>query len=317
MGKAPREQRHIGNARTNPVEQKKKTHHFAMNKDLGQHLLKNPKIAEAIVDKAGIQPSDVVLEVGPGTGNLTEKILERASKVIAVEYDTRMAAELTKRFQGKPVERKLEILVGDCIKTELPFFNVCISNTPYQISSPLVFKLLNLQQPPRTSILMFQQEFAQRLVARPGEKLYGRLAANAQMWANCSMVMKVGKNNFKPPPQVESAVVRMEIKQPRPNINAAEWDGLLRILFVRPNRTVSAGFKSKDVLAILEKNYKTFLAQSGDGDDVMDLDENTIKQKIEQVLTETEMGDKRSARCDERDFLRLLYSFNKAGIHFA
>ena len=75
----------------------------------------------------------MVLEVGPGTGNLTVRILEKAKKVIAVELDPRMAAEVTKRVQGKPEQKKLEVLLGDVIKTELPHFDVCISNTPYQV----------------------------------------------------------------------------------------------------------------------------------------------------------------------------------------
>lgn len=109
---------------------------FKMNTDLGQHILKNPGVAQAIVDKAGLKQSDIVLEVGPGTGNLTVKILEKARKVIAVEMDPRMAAELTKRVQGKPEQKKLEVLLGDVCKTELPYFDVCISNTPYQVHPP-------------------------------------------------------------------------------------------------------------------------------------------------------------------------------------
>jgi 18S rRNA (adenine1779-N6/adenine1780-N6)-dimethyltransferase len=90
-------------------------------------------VAEAIVQKANLKPSDTVLEIGPGTGNLTAKILEKAKKVIAVELDPKMAAEVTKRFQGQPEQRRLEVLLGDVIKTELPIFDVCISNTPYQV----------------------------------------------------------------------------------------------------------------------------------------------------------------------------------------
>lgn len=78
--------------------------------------------------------SKTVLEVGPGSGNLTVKILEKAKKVIAVELDPRMAAELTKRVQGKPEQKRLDVLLGDVMKTELPYFDVCISNTPYQVS---------------------------------------------------------------------------------------------------------------------------------------------------------------------------------------
>ncbi|KAL0634688.1 Dimethyladenosine transferase [Maublancomyces gigas] len=332
---------------------------FKMNTDLGQHILKNPGVAQAIVDKAGLKQSDIVLEVGPGTGNLTVKILEKARKVIAVEMDPRMAAELTKRVQGKPEQKKLEVLLGDVCKTELPYFDVCISNTPYQISSPLVFKLLALSPAPRTCVLMFQREFAMRLVARPGDALYCRLSVNAQMWAKCTHIMKVGKNNFKPPPQVESSVVRLEIKNPRPQISYDEWDGLLRIVFVRKNKTIAAGFKSSAVMGMVEKNYRTWCATTGvplddgdvdidmaaGGDDIgddeeMEIDEDgvgvvkkvvikrgskknrgkvadLVKSKVEKVLSETELGEKRAGKCDEADFLKLLYELNKEGIHFS
>lgn len=106
---------------------------FKFNTSFGQHILKNPGVSDAIVDKAYLKPTDTVLEVGPGTGNLTVRILERAKKCICVELDPRMAAEVTKRVQGKPEQRKLEVLLGDVIKTELPPFDVCISNTPYQV----------------------------------------------------------------------------------------------------------------------------------------------------------------------------------------
>ena len=109
------------------------TNSFKHNKDYGQHILKNPGVAEAIVKKANLKPTDTVLEVGPGTGNLTVRILESAKKVIAVEVDPRMAAKVTKRVQGKPEQKRLEVLLGDVIKTELPHFDVCISNTPYQV----------------------------------------------------------------------------------------------------------------------------------------------------------------------------------------
>jgi len=101
----------------------------------GQHILRNPLVAQGIVDKAGLRSSDMVLEVGPGTGNLTVRILEQCKHCTAVEFDPRMAAELTKRVQGKPEQRKLDILVGDFVKVELPYFDVCISNTPYQVSN--------------------------------------------------------------------------------------------------------------------------------------------------------------------------------------
>lgn len=107
---------------------------FKFNTNVGQHILKNPGVSDAIVDKAFLKPTDTVLEVGPGTGNLTVRILEKAKKCICIELDPRMAAEVTKRVQGKPEQRKLEVLMGDVIKMELPQIDVCISNTPYQVS---------------------------------------------------------------------------------------------------------------------------------------------------------------------------------------
>ncbi|KAJ5150946.1 Dimethyladenosine transferase [Penicillium canariense] len=236
---------------------------FKMNTDIGQHVLKNPGIAEQIVHKADLKQSDIVLEIGPGTGNLTAKILEKAKKVIAVELDPRMAAEVTKRFQGTPAQKRLEVILGDVMKTELPYFDVCISNTPYQISSPLTFKLLATTPAPRTCVLMFQREFALRLFAKPGDKLYSRLSVNAQMWAKIDHIMKVGKNNFKPPPLVESSVIRMVPKVPRPQINYEEWDGLLRIAFVRKNKTLRASFiGTPTIMNMLEQNYRTWCAQN-------------------------------------------------------
>ena len=103
---------------------------------------------------------------------------------------------------------------------------------------------------------MFQREFAMRLVAQPGDKLYCRLSVNTQLLAKVDLVMKVGKNNFKPPPKVESNVVRIEPKNPPPPINFKEWDGLTRIVFGRKNKTLGATFKHNTVSNVLEKNYR-------------------------------------------------------------
>jgi len=103
---------------------------------------------------------------------------------------------------------------------------------------------------------MFQREFAERLVAKPGDKLYCRLSVNTQLLARVDMLMKVGKNNFRPPPKVESSVVRIEPRNPPPLINYQEWDSLTRIAFIRKNKTLSAVFKQTTVMTMLEKNYK-------------------------------------------------------------
>ncbi|ODV83352.1 hypothetical protein CANARDRAFT_203425 [[Candida] arabinofermentans NRRL YB-2248] len=296
---------------------------FKFNTDLGQHILKNPLIAQGIVDKAEIRPSDVVLEIGPGTGNLTVRILEQARRVIASEVDPKMAAELTKRVQGTPQEKKLEIIMGDFMKLEeLPYFDVCISNTPYQISSGIVFKLLSMPKPPRVAVLMFQREFALNLTARPGDNLYNRLSANAQMWANVKHVMKVGKNNFRPPPKVESSVVKLEPKNPKPNIDYNEWDGMLRFCFNRKNKTLNATFRNSKILDILELNYKTYMAVLSEQRGEMLIDSKAdykelVKENVTKVMTETGFGDQRPSKMDQTDFLKLLYAFHQVGIHFA
>lgn len=225
---------------------------------------------------------------------------------------------------------------------------------------------------------MFQREFALRLTARPGDALYCRLSVNAQFWAKITHIMKVGKNNFRPPPQVESSVVRIEPKigKDRPNVSWDEWDGLLRVCFVRKNKTLRASWLgTKEVLAMVERNYRTWCAMNGvavddslvedgaegaedmdvedaaaDGEEWggMDVDDEDapdffkemqnnaaattktkskrkktkvaelVREKIRKVLEDvTELADMRSGKCDENDFLRLLFAFNEEGIHFS
>ncbi|CAB1322073.1 unnamed protein product [Coregonus sp. 'balchen'] len=247
------------------------------NTGLGQHILKNPLVVNGIIEKAALRPTDVVLEVGPGTGNMTVKLLEKAKKVVACELDGRLVAELQKRVQCTPMQTKLQILVGDVLKTELPFFDVCVANLPYQISSPFVFKLL-LHRP------FFRESLP------------------------C-----VGKNNFRPPPKVESSVVRIEPKNPPPPVNFQEWDGLVRIAFVRKNKTLNAGFKSTAVEQLLEKNYRIHCSVHN----VEIPADFSITKKIESVLQEAEFSEKRARSMDIDDFMVLLHAFNSAGIHFS
>lgn len=218
---------------------------------------------------------------------------------------------------------------------------------------------------------MLQREFALRLIAQPSESLYCRLSVNVQLFSKVTHIMKVGKNNFRPPPQVESSVVRIESKTgaERPGVSWGEWDGMLRICFIRKNKTLRASWLgSKKVLAMCEKNYKVWCAlndgennmedpevpvdisarlegfpdeEQWENDANMDIDmdkdededdstkaKNTgkattkvaqlVREKIRRVLEDTtELADRRAAQCDQSDFLRLLYAFNKEGIHFA
>uniref|UniRef100_A0A4W6GAE5 rRNA adenine N(6)-methyltransferase n=1 Tax=Lates calcarifer TaxID=8187 RepID=A0A4W6GAE5_LATCA len=280
--------------------QEVKNQGIMFNTGIGQHILKNPLVVNGIIEKAALRPTDVVLEVGPGTGNMTVKLLEKAKKVVACELDLTTTT-------------KLQILVGDVLKTDLPFFDVCVANLPYQISSPFVFKLLLHRPFFRCAVLMFQREFAMRLVARPGDKLYCRLSINTQLLARVDHLMKVGKNNFRPPPKVESSVVRIEPKNPPPPVNFQEWDGLVRIAFVRKNKTLSAAFKSAAVEQLLEKNYRIHCSVHN----VVIPADFSISKKIESVLQEADFSEKRARSMDIDDFMVLLHAFNSAGIHFS
>ena len=116
-------------------------HQFSFDKSFGQHILKNPTVIANIIEKAKIKSTDIVIEIGPGTGNLTVQLLPLCKKVIAYEVDARMVAELQKRTQTMPHRERLQIVFGDMLKQELPYFDVCVANVPYQISSPIVFKV--------------------------------------------------------------------------------------------------------------------------------------------------------------------------------
>lgn len=339
-----------GGTSSNPVQRSS----FMMNKARGQHFLENPNIVRAIVEKSCPRPTDVIMEIGPGNGNMTQLLLEQTSKVYAFEIDTRMISELLKRFPpSTPIGRKLNIVQGDAMKKKWPFFDMMVANLPYQISSPVVFKLLTHTPSFRCAVLMVQREFAMRLVAKPGTEAYSRLSANVQLLAKCDHLMKVSKANFRPPPKVESSIVRIEPRNPRPDINFIEWDGLLRICFSRKNKMLSAVFKNKAISQLLYENYKTFKtlgklegtqvfddneekAQDDDQDGVLleDDDEDThkdvrprkeafnheefaqFKQKLDKTLKDSGFADKRSAKLAPTDFLELLSIFNKNDIHF-
>ncbi|PHT61556.1 putative dimethyladenosine transferase [Capsicum annuum] len=326
---------------------------ISFHKSKGQHILKNPLLVDSIVQKAGIKSTDVILEIGPGTGNLTKKLLEAGKSVIAVELDPRMVLELQRRFQGTPLSNRLKVIQGDVLKCDLPYFDICVANIPYQISSPLTFKLLAHRPLFRAAVIMFQREFAMRLVAQPGDPLYCRLSVNTQLLARVSHLLKVGKNNFRPPPKVDSSVVRIEPRGPLAPVNFKEWDGLVRICFNRKNKTIGSIFRQKSVLSILEKNYRTLQAlqltekapsddmemaldvstlgetlgdlsmdDDGNDDDDMEMDDGDakradFKEKVLAVLKEGKFEEKRSSKLTQADFMHLLSLFNKAGIHFS
>jgi 18S rRNA (adenine1779-N6/adenine1780-N6)-dimethyltransferase len=293
------------------------TNLIAPNTSIGQHFLKNPAVVTSIIQKAAVKPTDVVLEIGPGTGNMTVPLLQKAKSVIALEFDPRMVREVLKRVQNSPEEPKLKVIQGDAIQTKWPFFDLCVANIPYQISSAIVFKLLAHRPMFRCAVLMVQEEFALRLSARPGEALYCRLSVNTQLLAKVDQLLKVGKNNFRPPPKVESRVVRIELKNPPPPVNFVEWDGMIRLLFNRKNKTLRSVLMTKSTLKLLDENRKTLQSLQGNAA-MSDGDQNeSIQDILERVLAKPDYKDKRARNLDLDDFLQLLADFHSEGIHFS
>lgn len=258
-------------------------------------------------------------------------LLERSKKTIAIEYDSRMVREVCKRVENTNVEHKLQVLQGDALKISWPFFDVMVANVPYQISSGLVFKLLSHRPMFRCAVMMFQEEFALRLTARPGEALYCRLSVNTQLLAKVDQLLKVGRNNFRPPPKVESRVVRIEPRNPPPPVNFVEWDGMIRLLFNRKNKTLRSVLLTKPTIKMLEENRRTHLSlkngskngngnsnssNNNDHDEEM-TDEKGVQEIIEEVVSQEEWNGKRASKLDLDDFLSLLAEFNSRGIHFA
>jgi len=269
-------------------------------------MLKSKTVVKGIVDNGEPQPGDVVLEIGPGIGNMTAEILSRGCNVLGVEKDPRMVIELQKRFPNTPA---LRIIHADVLQVELPEFDLCISNIPYNISSAIIFKLL--ERPTfRRAVLMVQKEFADRIVARPSSDGWGRLAINTQLYANVRQVMSVSRKNFVPAPKVDSAVITIQPREHQPDVNFAEWDGLIKLCFARPNRTLQATFKKKKTLALLDENRTSFLAVHGAAP------EQPIADFVQGVLDALVLGDSRPAALDIEDFMGMLRMFNEGGLHF-
>ena len=171
-----------------------------------QHFLVDKRVLDRIIEYGDLNSSDIVLEIGAGYGNLTELLAKRAGKVITFEIDPVLAAQIKR-------SNNIEIVVGDALKMDFPRFNKVISNLPYSISSPVTFKLLGFKFD--FGILMYQLEFAKRMVAVPGSKDYGRLSITVQYYADVNILEVVAPAAFSTPPEVSSAIVKL-IPRPPP-----------------------------------------------------------------------------------------------------
>jgi len=199
---------------------------------LGQNFLADKAARDLIVDRAELSRSDVVLEVGPGTGFLTETLLDRAGKVIAVEKDSRLVGLLRRRHRGN---RRLRIIEGDVLKTKLPPFNKVVSCPPYYISSRLVLLLISKRF--RRAVLTLQKEFAERLAARAGSCEYGRISVMVQHKATIELTGLISRHSFRPVPKVDSAIVVIRRKKSEtPVKNERLFADLVRFFFTQRRR---------------------------------------------------------------------------------
>lgn len=318
---------------------------FRLHKSKGQHILTNPRVLDSIVRRAELKPGDTVLEIGPGTGNLTLKLLEVSRKVVAVEIDGRMVDALRKRVADRGSEDRLTVIQKDALKTEFPPFGIVVANIPYQISSPLIIKLVYGKIQFRSATLLLQKEFARRLLANPGDSEYNRLAVNVKLVADVEFAMDVSKRDFLPVPKVDSSVVIIRPKTELPKVNLAEWWAFTRTCFGKKNKTLGATFKQKrklmeifktstlaglkkDVAITNDDGISGVSVEDGDIDEEGNSEEeslsssvpegemNLFKEKIVGVLRAEGFEDKRPSKLSNDELLHLLAVLNHAGVYF-
>jgi 16S rRNA (adenine1518-N6/adenine1519-N6)-dimethyltransferase len=210
-------------------------------KRFGQHFLHDPRILEKIVDALALQSSDFVVEIGPGEGVLTRLILEKCPNLEVIEIDRDLAAELS--------AQKFKVHVADALEFDYSVFPQgmrIVGNLPYNISTPLLFHLARYADRVRDMHFMLQLEVVERMVAAHSTPAYGRLSVALQARFKMKKLFNVSKGAFKPPPKVESAIVRLE---PLPQILKIDED-LLRKAFSARRKTLRNALPGIDFAAL-------------------------------------------------------------------
>lgn len=179
-----------------------KKYNIHPDKKLGQHFLADKNIIKKEVLLAGIAPTETVLEIGPGLGTLTRELLNKAKRVVAIEKDGKLAEIL----EAEIPDARLKIICADAIETGFPYFDRCVSNIPYEISSQVILKLGKCKKP---ALLILQKEFAERMAAKPAGKSYSRISVLSQYFFHTEILGTVSKHSFFPAPKVDSAIVRL------------------------------------------------------------------------------------------------------------
>lgn len=217
-------------------------------KSLGQNFVQDEHALDKIVAAAELAPSDTVLEIGPGTGALTEKLAQAARRVIAVELDRRMEPILKAGFSHRP---NVEFVFEDILEANVPALvgdadYVVVANVPYYITSAILRTLLESKHRPRRLVLTMQLEVAERLIAKPGDMSV--LAVSAQFYAKVQIAAHLKAAIFWPRPEVDSAVVRLDTYE-RPPVDVPDEQSFFRL--------VKAGFSQK------RKQLKNSLGSEG------------------------------------------------------
>ena len=227
-----------------------------MGARLGQHFLFDPSILSRIAAAAVAGHGDVVLEIGPGKGTLTRELAARARRVVAIETDRALAAELAAECGGTGVT----VVAGDALKVPWPRATVVCGNIPYRITSPLIDRALRPPRPERI-VFLVQAEVATRLAAAAGSRGYGALTAGVRLVADVERLFGVPAGAFRPRPRVDSAVVRLTPRA-RPLVASEEEErrvrGVIQALFQRRRQQLARsvrealGVARDDVAGLLE-----------------------------------------------------------------
>jgi 16S rRNA (adenine1518-N6/adenine1519-N6)-dimethyltransferase len=220
-------------------------------KSLGQNFLVDPNLQRRIALAIEPGPEDEVLEIGPGVGALTRHLAPLVRRLILVELDDELAVRLASQYAG---DDRVEVTHADFLDLTLeqissePGRLKVIGNIPYNITTPILFSLLERRPRPREIVLMVQREVADRILADPGSKAFGALAVGVQSVATVARVVNVGRNSFRPVPDVESAVIRIVPHDP-PRLTVDEEKSLRRL-----TRT-AFGHRRKQFQRILRDGY--------------------------------------------------------------
>ena len=218
-------------------------------KRFGQHFLIDQNVIESILHAIDPQPGETIVEIGPGRGALTYPLLQRCKTLIAIELDRDLVPLLEKQASAFG---KLNIINEDILEFDLstiphqPGLRL-VGNLPYNISTPLMFHLLESANAIQDMHFMVQKEVALRIVAGPGDANYGRLSVMLQNQCDCQYLLDVAPGCFKPPPKVDSAVIRLlPLGRPRHDVgDYATFSGIVQSAFGQRRKTISNSLKMK------------------------------------------------------------------------